>query len=310
MFFFPYKLDVSLYRIPFFTILVCVVCIATFLSQVKSSHAFVRNIVNYCAYETNADLQGILNAINDTELGPGCANVFMGIREAKDHDAVVARLAREVRGLEFYRDAPKDIAYKEAAIRYGYEQFVSLVPKDLTDKLAFRPGEYDVVGMFTSTFAHASWDHLLGNLVFFFIFASCVECALGYGAFVATFLVMAVVTSVAYSHSVAGTDAPPSIGLSGVAMGMMALLTTLLPRARIWCFFWFFLFFRRFTLPVLVIAVWYIGWNVYDLRHADPGSDINYMAHVSGAVCGIVLGVLFRLLVPRRLEELSMAMGS
>jgi len=217
-------------------------------------------------------------------------------------------LAGEVRGLEFNRDRKKDVAYKQAAIKYGYDEFVSLVPRDLTDKLAFRPGEYDIVGMFTSTFAHASWDHLIGNLIFFFIFASCVECAMGYAGFVAAFLLMAVVTSAAYSHSVAGTDAPPSIGLSGVAMGMMALLTVMLPRARIWCFLWFFFFFRRFTLPVLVIAAWHIGWNVWDLNHADPSSHINYMAHVSGAVTGIVLGVLYRLFAPRRLQELEMAM--
>jgi len=310
MFFFPYKLDVSLYRIPFFTVLACLICIATFVSQIRSSHAFVHNVVNYCQHETNADLQGMLNAIDDDEFGRGCANVFMGIREAKDHEAAMARLAGEVHGLEFYRERQKDLDYKLAAIRYGYEQFVSLVPKDLTDKLAFRPGEYDIVGMFTSTFAHGSWSHLIGNLLFFFIFASCVESALGYTAFVGTFLLMAVVTSVAYSHSVSGTEAPPSIGLSGVAMGMMALLTVLLPRAKIWCFFWFFLFFRRFTLPVLVIAAWYIGWNIYDLHHADADSDINYMAHVSGAMTGIVVGLLYRLLARRKFDELEMSMGT
>jgi membrane associated rhomboid family serine protease len=310
MLFFPYKLDIALYRIPFFTILVCVICIATFLSQVKSSTAFARNLGNYCAHEINADLQGILNAIDDSELGAGCGNIFYGIRESRDHDATIARLSHEVRGLEFYVDGAKDVAYKESVIRYGYEQFVSFVPKELTDKLAFRPGEYDFVGMFTSTFAHASWGHLIGNLIFFFIFASCVESALGYGAFVGAFLLMAVVTSMAYSRSVIGTDALPAIGLSGVAMGMMALLTTMLPRAKIWCFFWFLFFFRRFTLPVLVIAAWHIGWNIYDLKHADPSSHINYVAHVSGAVTGIVLGILYRLFAQQRLQQLEMAMES
>jgi membrane associated rhomboid family serine protease len=307
MLFFPYKLDIALYRITFFTILVCLVCIATFLSQIKSSTSFERNLGNYCAHEVNADLQGMLNAIQDAELGAGCANIFFGVRESRDHDATIARLAHEVRGLEFYRDEPRDIAYKESVIRYGYEQFVSLVPKDLTDKLAFRPGEYDVVGMFTSTFAHGSWDHLIGNLIFFFIFASCVESALGYGSFVGAFMLMAVATSVAYSRSVSGADALPAIGLSGVAMGMMALLTTMLPRAKIWCFFWFLFFFRRFTLPVLVIAAWHIGWNIYDLKHADPSSHVNYMAHVSGAATGVVLGLLCRLFAPQRLQ---MAMES
>src|SRR5581483_4762877 len=294
MLFFPYRLDVNLYRIPFFTALVCVVCLATFLSQVKSAHTFGRDIADYCAHETDANLHAILDAIDDAEIPRGCANVLMGIRETKDHDATIERLAHEVRGLDFYVDKTQDIAYKHSAIKYGYDEFASIVPKELTDRLAYRPDGFNVLTMITSTFAHGSWSHLIGNLVFFFIFASCVECALGYAGFVGSFLLMAVVSSVAYHYTVAGTEGMPSIGLSGVAMGMMALLTTMLPRAKIWCFFWFLLFFRVFRVPVLLIAAWHIGWNVYDLTHPDPNSHIDYMAHVSGAATGIVLGILFR----------------
>ena len=309
MLFFPYKLDVSLYRVPFCTVLVCIVCIMTFLSQLKSSHAFADHLHSYCAQETSAELHAILNAIDDDEFGRGCARIFIGIRETKNQDAAIARLAGEVRGLDFDKDSGKDVAYKQSVIKYGFDEFIALVPRDLTDKLAFRPGRYDIVGMFTSTFAHASWEHLIGNLIFFFIFASCVESAIGYAGFVGAFALMAIVSSAAYSYTVSGIEGTPAIGLSGVAMGMMALLTTILPRAKIWCFFWFLLFFRVFRLPVLVIAAWHIGWNVYDLYHADPESHINYMAHVSGALTGIAIGVLYRLLVPRRLDELEMSMG-
>jgi len=308
VFFFPYRLDVALYRIPFFTVIVCLVCITTFLSQIRSSHTFHDRLSDYCAHETSVELHAMLNALRDEEFGHGCANVLLGIREAGDKDAAIARLANEG-SLEFYRDRQQDVAYKQSLLHYGYDEFLTLVPKDLTHKLAYRPDGYDVWAMLTSVFAHASWDHLIGNLIFFFIFASCVECALGYAAFVGTIVLMAVVTSLAYAHSVAGGEALPTIGLSGIAMGMMALLTTLLPRAKIWCFFWFFFFFRRFTLPVLLIALWHIGWNVYDLKHMQAGDNINYMAHVSGAALGITLGILFRLFAPRRLDELEMAMG-
>jgi membrane associated rhomboid family serine protease len=197
--------------------------------------------------------------------------------------AEIAQLAREVHGLDFYRDRQQDIHYKEDALRAGFNDFETFVPKELTDKLAYRPDRYNLITMVTSTFAHANLSHLIGNLIFFFIFASCVECALGVVNFSTAFLLMVIVTSLAYSHGVSASDASPAIGLSGVAMGMMALLTTLLPRARIWCFFWFLFFFRRFTLPVLVIAAWQIGWNIYELAHKDPLSHINYVAHVSGA---------------------------
>jgi len=310
MLFFPYKLDINLYRIPFITILVCLICLATFLSQVKSATAFDRNLQGYCGQETNANLHAILENIDDSEVGKGCANVFMHLRDSRDREQEIVQLAHEVRGLTFYRDDAQDIQYKQDMLRRGFADFDALVPKQLTEKLAYRPDRYDVVTMITSTFAHASWDHLLGNLLFFFIFASCVESALGLANFALVFALMAVVTSVSYSHSVSAAEALPSIGLSGVAMGMMALLTTLLPRARIWCFFWFLVYVRRFTLPVLVIAAWHVGWNIYDLNHADPTSHINYMAHVSGAVAGVVLGIIYRLFVPRRIESLALGMGN
>jgi membrane associated rhomboid family serine protease len=310
MLFFPYKLAINLYRLPYLTVLVCLVCLTTFLSQQKSASAFGRNLNAYCTQETDANLHAILESIDDASVGRGCANVFTAIRDSHDHDKEIAELAREIRGLDFYRDKDEDLRYKQAALSSGYANFETLVPRQLTDKLAYGTDRYDFVTMLTSTFAHAGWSHLLGNLLFFFIFASCVESALGTVNFSLVFVTMAIVTSLAYSYSVPAADVLPSIGLSGVAMGMMAMLTTMLPRAKIWCFFWFLLYVRRFTLPVLVIAAWYVGWNVYDLTHHDPSSHINYMAHVSGAVTGFVLGAVYRLFAPQRLESLALGMNS
>jgi len=232
MLFFPYKLDINLYRLPFLTILVCIACVATFASQMRSSVAFDHNLRAYCTQYTDINLRAMLATIDDAEFGNGCEKVFMRLRESPDREQKIEQLATEVRGLDFYRDRQQDIRYKQDAIRAGLVDFDKFVPKELTDKLAYRPDRYDVVTMVTSTFAHGGWSHLIGNLVFFFIFASCVECALGAANFFIAFLLMAVVTSLAYSHSVGAEDALPTIGLSGVAMGMMALLTTILPRAR------------------------------------------------------------------------------
>lgn len=304
MLFLPYKLDVSLYRVPFLTILVCLICLATFLSQMKSERAFASQINSYCRDDLDVNLRAILDNIDDKSVGAGCANVFLTLRESGNRDELISALARKVRNLDFYRDKEQDIKYKEGALQSGYANFELLVPRELTEKLAYKPDRFNVVAMLTSTFAHADWEHLLGNLFFFFIFASCVECVLGSVLFSLSFVLMAVATSLAYSYSASAAEGLPTIGLSGVAMGMMALLTALLPHARIWCFFWFLLFVRRFTLPVLVIAAWYVGWNVYDLRN-DHSSHINYMAHVSGAIVGVVLGMLYRLLAPQRLDNVE-----
>ena len=310
MLFLPYKLDVNLYRLPFLTILVCLICVGTFLSQVKSGATFEGNLATYCSQDLDTNLHAMLDNIDDRNIGAGCANVFMAIRQSHDRDQTIAELAHSVRNLDFYRDKTADIQYKEDSIKSAYADFEALVPRALTEKIAYRPDQYNIVTMITSTFAHASWDHLLGNLFFFFIFASCVECVLGPVHFSLSFVVMAVATSLAYSYSASAAEGLPAVGLSGVAMGMMVLLTTLLPHARIWCFFWFLFWVRRFTLPVLVIVAWHVGWNVYDLHHHDASSHINYMAHVSGAITGFVLGMFYRLFAQQRLSEMMVEVGS
>lgn len=305
MLFFPYKLDIALFRVPLLTILVSLACIATFFSQVRSSGAYSRNVAAFCSSSLDVNLRAMLQAIDDAQFGSGCESIFGGLRDVREREPRIAELAAEVRGLDFYRDRAEDLRYKQSALAAGLADFETFVPEDLTDRIAYRPDRYDVVTMLTSTFAHGSIGHLLGNLLFFAIFASFVECALGALQFALAFMLMVIVTGLAYSHSVAATVALPTIGLSGVAMGMMVLLTTLLPHARVWCFFWFFFFFRRFRLPVLVIAAWHVGWNVWDVNHPDPGSNVNYVAHVSGAVVGLVLGLFYRVFASSRLSELA-----
>lgn len=310
MVFIPYKLDVSLYRIPVLTILVCLISTATFLSQQKSDAGFERKADAYCSLEPEPNLGAILRSIADeSDTRVACIQVYLKLRNSGDPEPAIAKMVAATRGQVFYRDREENLAYLHSKLARGFQDFEAQVPRPLTESLQYNPDQYNLLRMLSSTFAHGDWSHLLGNLFFFFIFASAVESALGSLHFAAAIVAMAVVTSLAYSYSVVASDALPTIGLSGVAMGMMALLTTLLPRAHIWCFFWFLLWVRRFTIPVMWVSLWYLGWNVYDLNHDDGSSHINYMAHVSGALAGIALGVLYRVFSRKRLDGLAMNPG-
>jgi membrane associated rhomboid family serine protease len=116
---------------------------------------------------------------------------------------------------------------------------------------------------------------------------------------------LAVSTSLAYSYSVAGSaDALPTLGLSGVVMGMIAFVATVLPTLGIRCFFWFLLFVRRFSIPSLFLAAWYVGWDIYELNSRDADQTVNYVAHVSGAATGALVGLFFRFFRTDYLREL------
>ncbi len=306
MFFFPYRLDIHLYRLPFLTILVCLICAATFASQLKSANEFERNQTLFCHARSNPNLRAIFSGVSDADVEPDCASVLEAVRRAPDHAQELSKLAGEIPRLTFFPDPQADTAYKRRLLDEAYTAFEPFVPVQLTERLAYGTHRFDFVAMLGSTFAHGDLGHILGNLFFFLIFASCVESALNPWQFIAAFVVLAVVTSLAYSYSMGDAEIVPSIGLSGVAMGMMTFVTTLLPRARMWCVLWVIVFFRRFRVPLLLIAAWQVGWNIYDLHHVEVGDNINYVAHVSGALCGIAMGVLYRILAPQRVESMAM----
>lgn len=128
----------------------------------------------------------------------------------------------------------------------------------------------------------------------------------GYLFFSGMIVTLAVSTSLAYTYSVGGSrDALPTLGLSGVVMGMIDFVAAVVPTLGIRCFFWFLLFVRAFSLPALLLAAWYVGWDVYDLNTRSDESNINYVAHVGGAATGAVIGLVFRFIKRDYLKSIT-----
>lgn len=148
--------------------------------------------------------------------------------------------------------------------------------------------------MVTATFSHGDWGHVIGNLVFFFAFAAAVEVIIGPLVFLAVVLVMIFGTGSAYSAAMMSiSNPPPTVGLSGVVMGIIAMLAYLQPTARIRCLYWVLIKFGTVAVSAWILAAIYIGLDVYTLAIEDDLDGVNLIAHVNGAMIGIVLGVLF-----------------
>ena len=81
----------------------------------------------------------------------------------------------------------------------------------------------------------------------------------------------------------------PTLGLSGVVMGMMGLFVYFLPKTKIKMIFFIIVFFKRFMVPAWILVGIYFGLDVYTLLDSGMGG-VNLIAHISGAAIGFFMG--------------------
>ncbi len=162
-------------------------------------------------------------------------------------------------------------------------------------------------GAFSSMFMHASWGHIAGNMLFFWIFGNNVEDALGRVRFflwyVACGLAATTVQTLATLHWGSSQDASiPNIGASGAIAGVLGAYFLLLPRARVLTLiFWFFV-----EVPAVIVLGGWFAFQLWEanvsLTHPSAGGGVALFAHIGGFVFGLAtvrLVAIRRPLAPR-----------
>ncbi len=294
MIFLPYKMDSNINRIPIFTLIISVVCVLVFLNQYFKDSQHYQAINNFCHESLERSDLILLRNITNTESGNQCEVIFESIREAYNPKDKIFEFAKQAKPIGTFATEEDDFTYRYSRLDTLYGQYKLVVPKSLTDQLAYDPNELNLVKMVTSTFSHIDITHLAGNLLFFYIFSSSVELIFGSLVYLGFIFIATIGTSLAYSYAMIGVDeALPTIGLSGIVMSTVAALGIMLPSARIRCFFWFLFYFKVFRIPAILLATWYIGWDVYEMTTLGNDSYINYTAHVSGAAIGGFFGAYY-----------------
>ena len=151
--------------------------------------------------------------------------------------------------------------------------------------------------LLTSMFMHGGLMHLLGNMLFLWIFGDNVEDDLGHVRYTAFYLVTGVVASLAHvATTFALGDNPliPSLGASGAISGVMGGYLVLHPRRRVRV-----IMFRMLTdIPAYgAVGLWFVFQLISALGviGAGPqaGGGVAFMAHIGGFIAGFVLVKLF-----------------
>jgi membrane associated rhomboid family serine protease len=172
-------------------------------------------------------------------------------------------------------------------------------PEELRERLmglvAF-PGNWGIetplyfVTLFTHMFLHGGWLHLLGNMLYLWIFGDNVEDALGSGAYLLFYIACGVIA--ALGQAIFSTA--PLVGASGAICGVLGAYFILFPGGRIATLIFLGVFITVIELPALIVIGVFILVQIIealaDVRLAVPAAQgIAYFAHVFGFLAGVLL---------------------
>jgi membrane associated rhomboid family serine protease len=172
----------------------------------------------------------------------------------------------------------------------GGEAFVtqwSAVPAEITSG-------HRLITILTAMFMHASWSHIIGNMIFLWAFGPEIEDAMGRGRYLVFYLVGGLVAMLAQVFASAHSTIP-NLGASGAIAAVMGAFLITYPRDRIKAILFIVVFVRVTFIPAaLLIGFWFLTqlFSAGTVAQTQTGG-VAYLAHVGGFIFGAVTCKLF-----------------
>ena len=152
----------------------------------------------------------------------------------------------------------------------------------------------DLATLFTAMFMHAGWMHLIGNMLYLWIFGDNVEDRFGHARFLIFYLVCGLAATFA-QLAFSADSAIPNLGASGAVAGVLGAYLLLYPRGQVR------VMMGRGVVPapaLVVIGLWFVLQLFSGIgsvaSNVDEGGGVAYMAHVGGFVAGFLLTFALR----------------
>jgi len=163
--------------------------------------------------------------------------------------------------------------------------------KNLPAQLALVPPALTVL---TSQFLHGSWMHLIGNMLYLWIFGNNVEDAMGHVRFAIFYLLCGIVAALA--QALPNPDSVlPMIGASGAISGVLGAYLLLYPHARVLVLIPLGFYSRLVHLPAMAVLGFWFVLQLLSSALADPrAGGVAFGAHIGGFIAGMVLLPFFK----------------
>ena len=216
-----------------------------------------------------------------------CVLVWVGVQRAgqrTDNDEFTVKTAAIP--CEVVEGRP--LSVEEIRDTYGPRQDVTSCEDDPATPPLF-PGKRVWVALVYSMFMHGSWLHLLGNMLFLWVFGNNIEDRMGHGWYLAFYLAAGLAATGAHI-AVQPDSTVPLVGASGAIAGVMGAYLVLYPNVEIrsLIFLGFFVLFRD------VRAKWLLGVWLVTQFFVNPNEGVAWMAHVGGFVFGVLIAMVLR----------------
>lgn len=156
----------------------------------------------------------------------------------------------------------------------------------LSRDFAYLPFNVATIG--TSMFLHAGFLHLIGNVLYLWIFGNNIEDSMGHRRYVVFYLASGVAAALT-QFSVEPAARVPMIGASGAVSGVLGAYLVLFPYARIKTLIFILVFFTWVDLPAIVLlTAWFLGQILF----SDTGG-VAWFAHIGGFIFGMAAVKIF-----------------
>ncbi len=173
-----------------------------------------------------------------------------------------------------------------------------VIPVQLVDWVQGPSGLEVPATVFTSMFLHGGWLHLLGNMLFLWVFGDNVEDSVGHVRYL-VFYLLAGLGAVALQVFIDQDGAIPMIGASGAIAGVLGAYLVLYPRATVAVLIPWLWFFGAFPVPaVFLIGAWFFLQLLNGVASIATATGVDtgiaFWAHVGGFLTGLALVFVFR----------------
>lgn len=161
------------------------------------------------------------------------------------------------------------------------------------------PDRFQWTNVLTSMFLHGGWMHLIGNMLFLWVFGDNIEDILGHGKFLLFYLLSGVGAAMA-QVMINPESRIPMVGASGAIAGVMGAYLVKFPHSRIVTLVILVVFVTTVEIPAgFLLAYWFIlqffsGVGEIAQSHITRGGGVAFFAHMGGFLAGLVLIFLLR----------------